>query len=127
VTRSTALKNAILDAICNNTPLQVAAAYISLHTADPGGNGASEVAGGGYARQPGSFEAAGTGAAGECRNDAIIDFTVMPACTVTYVGVWSALAGVWYWGGILTAQKVVNAGDTFRFIVNALNLKDVDV
>ena len=42
--RSATTKNAILDAIFNATAYSVATPYISLHTADPGATGASEVA-----------------------------------------------------------------------------------
>ena len=123
--RSTSLKNSIIDAICNATAFSVATPYISLHTADPGGTGAAECTGGSYARQLGSFGAAATGAAS---NDANVDFVSMPACTVTYMGVWTAVTvGTWLWGGILTASKVVNAGDTFRFAIGNLTLSDVNV
>lgn len=123
--RSTSLKNSLIDAICNATAFSVATPYISLHTADPGGTGASEVTGGSYARQLASF---GTVASGSASNDANMDFTSMPACTVTHMGVWTLVsAGTWLWGGILTASKVVNAGDTFRFAIGNLTLSDVDV
>ncbi len=122
--RSTSLKNSIIDAICNHTPLDITLPYISLHTGDPGGTGAAEVTGGSYARQSASFGPANAGAAS---NDVAVDFVTMPACTVTHMGVWSALAGTWLWGGILTASKVVNAGDTFRFAIGNLTLSDVDV
>jgi hypothetical protein len=118
-TMSVSYRNKILDAIGNNTALQVATAYISLHTADPGATGASEVAGGSYARQAASFGAA---AAGSMATDALAEFTDMPACTVTHAGLWDALAGNWIVGGALTASKTVNAGDTFQFTTGNLSL-----
>ena len=127
MTRSTGLKNRILDAICNHTALDVTASFISLHTGDPSTTGANECTGGDYVRKSASFEASGAGTAGECRNDVAITWTVMPACTVKWVGVWDAIAGNWLWGGQLTADKVVNAGDTFTFAINALKLSDVDM
>jgi hypothetical protein len=56
----------ILDAVFRHTStgggLPTANPYISLHTADPGETGASEVAGGSYARQQAAFDAAIAGA-----------------------------------------------------------------
>ncbi len=110
----------ILDAVFNATAFSVATPYISLHTADPGETGASEVTGGSYVRQAGSFTAA---AAGALDNDATIDFTSMPAVTVTHVGIWDASsAGNFLWGGVLGASKVVNSGDTFRFPTGDLDI-----
>ena len=110
----------LLDAVFNNGSFAVATPYVSLHTADPGEAGASEAAGGSYVRQLGSFGAA---AAGALDNDAAIDFTLMPACTVTHAGVWDAeTAGNFLWGGALAANKTLNAGDTFRFPVGDLDV-----
>jgi hypothetical protein len=109
---STAYANKILDALFNNTALAITMPYISLHTADPGTTGASEVTGGSYARQAASFGAASGKA---LATDAAVEFGPMPACTVTHYGVWDALAGAFVLGGPLTASKVINSGDTFRF------------
>ena len=115
------LENKLLDAVFNATAFNVTGdPYISLHTADPGETGASEVTGGSYARQQAAFGAAASGA---LSNSANIDFAGMPAVTVTHVGVWDAAsAGNFLWGGALTASKVVNSGDTFR-----LPAADLDV
>lgn len=112
---------ALLDAVFNAVSFGLAGdPYISLHTADPGETGASEAAGGGYARQQAAFAAA---AAGATQNSAIIDFTGMPAATITHVGVWDALAaGNFLWGGALTAPKTTNAGDTFRIAAGDLDV-----
>ena len=110
----------LLDAVFNAAAFSVATPYISLHTADPGETGASEVTSGSYARQSGSFTVA---AAGALDNDAILDFTSMPAVTVTHVGVWdAAVAGNFLWGGTLSASKVINSGDTFRFPVGDFDI-----
>jgi hypothetical protein len=106
------VENELLDAVFNNGSFAVAQPYISLHTADPSETGASEVSGGSYARQSGSFTAASGGAV---ETDADIEFTSMPAVTVTHVGVWDAASGGnFLWGGALSASKQVNAGDTFQ-------------
>jgi hypothetical protein len=116
---STTTRNSLLDAIFNNTSYVVAQAYVSLHTADPGNTGASEVTGGSYARQAGSFCAAASGA---LSNDANIDFTSMPAATVTHVGLWTAVSGgTWIGGGALTASKTTNSGDTLRIATGDLD------
>lgn len=118
---SVALRNEILDAVFNNGSYAVAVPWISLHTDDPGANGANEATGGSYARQNASaaFAAAGSGA---CTNDVAVSFTGMPAVTVKYIGVWDdETAGNWLWGGALAANKTTNAGDTFQ-----LPIGDID-
>ena len=90
--------------------------YLSLHTSDPGITGASEVTGGSYARQAVELNAAASKATS---NTNIEDFVGMPAVTVTHGGIWdTASAGNFFIGGALTASKVVNSGDTFRFPVS---------
>lgn len=105
--------NKVLDATFKNTTYAVAVPYISLHTADPGTTGASEVAGGSYARQSGAFASASAKAS---VSNAAINYTLMPACTATHFGVWDASSGGnFLWGGVLSASKTINAGDTFQF------------
>jgi hypothetical protein len=109
----------ILDHIFNNAAAPaVATAWLSLHDGDPGETGANEVTGGGYGRVAGSFGAA---AAGAVSNTATHDFTNMPAVTVSHAGVWSSSTATasanFIWGGALTTNKVVGAGDTFRFAI----------
>ena len=88
--------------------------YVSLHTADPGTTGASECAGGSYARQLASSSFAAASGSSKASN-ADINFTSMPACTVTHVGIWDAsTVGNFLWGGSLSASKTVNSGDTFQ-------------
>lgn len=114
----------ILDHIFNNAAAPaVTTPYISLHTADPGETGASEAAGGSYARQGGAFGAA---AAGEVSNTATIDFTDMPSATITHAGVWISSTATgsanFIWGGALTTGKTVNSGDTFRITIGNLDV-----
>jgi hypothetical protein len=71
----------------------------------------TEVTGGSYARQSITFAAA---SAGSIASNAAINYTVMPACTVTGVDEYdSAGTPVRRWFGALSASKTVNAGDTF--------------
>ena len=115
------LENELLDAALANGTYVTANVYVSLHTADPGETGATEVTGGAYARQgPTTFSAAASGASA---NTAQIDFTSMPAVTVTHVGLWDALTGTnFLWGGALTSSKALNSGDTFRIAATDLDV-----
>lgn len=113
------LEDKILDKLLTNTDFTVTTVYVSLHDADPGETGANEVAGGSYARQTGTF----SGSGGTFDNTADIDFTSMPAVTVTHVGLWDASSGGnFLWGGALSASKAVGSGGTFR-----LSAGDLDV
>jgi len=117
-------ENEILDHIFNNAAAPaVAVPYVSLHDGDPGETGANEITGGSYARQSGGF---GNAAAGAVANTATIDFTDMPAVTVTHVGIWSSSTATasanFVWGGALTASKAANAGDTFRIATGDLDV-----
>lgn len=106
-------ENELLDAIFSQAAYTPTNIYMSLHTADPGETGTSEVTGGSYARQTvtSSFGAASGGTVTSTAN---IQWTNMPAVTVTHIGVWDATgAGNFIWGGTLTASKTTNAGDTF--------------
>jgi hypothetical protein len=77
-------KHVMLDA------LGTAAAYASLHTADPSTGGTSEVTGGtpAYARKAITWAAA---SAGSKASSAGIVFDVPAATSITHMGYWSAL------------------------------------
>lgn len=108
----------LLDAVFNNDTFAVATPYVSLHTADPGETGASEAAGGSYARQSSTYGAA---AAGQVANDAAINFTSMPAATITHVGIWDAVSGGnFLWGGALSVSRTISSGGTAQFAIGAL-------
>lgn len=105
-----AVENALLDVVLRGVPwAQAAADRFSLHTADPGETGANEVTGGGYARGIGAWAAASGGSsllAGP------VDFTNLPAVTVTHFGVWTPTS-VFVGGGPTTTRTLV-AGDSYR-------------
>lgn len=115
------LENKLLDAVFNNTSYAAGGdPYISLHTANPGETGTSEVSGGSYARIQVAFGAASSGSVTNTGN---IDFTSMPAATVTHVGVWDAVsAGNHLWNGPLTSSVGVSAGATFRIAASNLTV-----
>lgn len=105
-------ENAILDKVLRNVDFTVTTVYVSLHTADPGETGASEVSGGSYARQTGTFTAATNGTSETTAN---LSFTNMPAVTVTHVGLWDAsVGGNFLAGGALTSSRVVSNGQTIQ-------------
>lgn len=113
-------RNAISDAIFRGTaPTVYASKYLSLHTANPTDSGASEVAGGSYARQAVSFDAA---AAGHTQNTGAVTFAGMPSTTVTHWAVWSAVTGGVLLGyDALTASKSPSAGDSINFAIGELD------
>ena len=124
-------ENKLLDAVFNSTSFSVVGdPYVSLHDGDSGEDGANEIDGAGpndYARQQAAFGAA---VAGAVDNDAQIQWTNMPDCQagglfekLTHAGIWDALtAGNFLWGGPLTEEKNVNAGDTFTIPAAALDV-----
>ena len=106
------------------TPLTTTA-YVSLHTADPGNTGASEVAGGAYARQgPITFANAGSNPT-VASNSAILTYPAATAAwgTIGFFGIWTAASGGTFQGsGAVTTPKAVNSGDTARFAAGALTI-----
>ena len=106
------------------TPLTTTA-YVSLHTADPGNTGTSEVSGSAYARfGPVAFANAGNNPT-VASNSAIVTFPAATGSwgTVLYFGIWTAATGGNFLGsGALTTPKAVGNGDTARFIANALTI-----
>ena len=106
------------------TPLTTTA-FVSLHTADPGDAGVSEVSGGAYARQgPVTFANAGTNPT-VASNSAILTYPAATAAwgAVGYFGLWSAATGGTFRGsGALTTSQTVNSGDTARFVAGSLTI-----
>lgn len=111
---SNAGKNVMLDA------LGAVAVFASLHTADPGTTGASEVTGGSpaYARKAITWFAS---SGGDLDNNANPTFDVPASTTVAYFGLWSAASGgTFYGGGALSASETYSAQGTYT-------LADADV
>ena len=109
-------EEAWLNALLNGAADQ----WVSLHTADPGETGASEVTGGSYVRKQVPMDPWVTGVVD---NTGAITWIGMPATTITYVGIWDAeTTGHFLIGGLLTVPKTLNAGDTFQ-----INAGDLDV
>ena len=109
-----AQRNAILNQVFRNTDYTAYAnLYMSLHTADPGDNGASEATGGSYARKAITFAAASNG---KVESAGAVTYDGMPAAMITHFGIWSAASGgTFLGGGPLAASKTTTAGDTLNF------------
>jgi len=74
--------------------------YVSLHTADPGTTGASEVTGGSYARVAVTWNSPSSGSV---TNNGAISINLPASTTAAYFGVWSATtSGTYYIGGALS-------------------------
>ena len=106
---STYAGNMLLNAMFRNASAQVAAAYASLHSADPGLTGASELAAaGGYGVRPSmAFDAA---AAGATANSAEVLTPEASAdwLEATHQGLWDASgAGNFLWPGALTDARTI--------------------
>ena len=118
------LENKVLDYVLRDqADWAPAAVYLSLHTADPtdAGTGA-ECSGGSYARQAITFNAAHA-TAGTIDNSSVEEFTNMPACTVSHIGVWDAASsGNLLFFGAVTASKAVGAGDTISLSAGSLDI-----
>lgn len=84
-------KNAMLD------QLGTLVGYVSLHTADPGATGTSEVTGGSpaYARKAVTWASAATHS--KSSNNTQV-FDVPASTTITHLGYWSASSGGTFYG-----------------------------
>ncbi len=90
--------------------------YVSLHTADPGTTGASEVTGGSpaYARKALTFTAAATGTAAAAE----VTFDV-PTGTYTHFGTWTALTvGTFRGGNLLATSQAFTAQGQLKVTVS---------
>lgn len=87
--------------------------FVSLHTADPGATGASELSGGSYARQAITF---GAPSGGTSSNTNVLNFAGLPAATITHFALWDAsTAGTFHQSGALNSSQTVSAGNTLQF------------
>jgi hypothetical protein len=122
---STAMKNSIGDMLYNQTNITAPTAiFLSLHTADPGATGASEVSGSAYARVnvTAMFSASASGAV---TNDVQIDFpeVTTSSYTATHWGLWSASSGgTYYHGGDVNPDKLHAVGSIPSFAVGELDV-----
>ena len=114
---STLGKNAMLDS------LGALAVFASLHTADPGDNGANEVAGGSpaYARKGVTWNAAAAGSMDDSTTPAPV-FDVPASTTVAFVGFWSAVTAGTFYGAADVTDEVFGAQGTYTLTDADLDL-----
>jgi hypothetical protein len=114
-------ENKVLDHVLGTTAYTKPTTHVALYTVAPTDSSAgTEVAGGSYARLPGSFTASSGGASS---NDGNLDFTSMPACTVVAIGILDdASGGNLLVYGTLTTNKTLDAGDTLRIATGDLDV-----
>ena len=109
---SEAIGNAVLDYLCRGTPMPSppTAVHVSLHTADPGATGASEMAGGLYARSTNAIASFAAASGKANTSNASITVTAA-AATATHWGLWTASSGGSFLvGGTLSPSVVCSNG-----------------
>jgi hypothetical protein len=102
----------------------LAARFVSLHTANPGNTGASEVAGGAYARQAATFVQAGNNPT-VASNNAVVQYptATAPWGTVSFFGLWTAAtAGTFLGYGTITTPKSIDTDDIARWEIGKLTV-----
>lgn len=120
---SSVVANDLVGYVCRGTAPTALTTPIkmSLHTADPGTTGASEVVGGSYARQSGANPMYAAASGGACALAATVSFASMPAVTVTHIGLWDSNGTPKFLqGAALSASQAVGAGNTLQ-ITSATN------
>lgn len=115
-------------------PVIPASFHISLHSADPGATGASELTGNGYARVAvttavGSWSVPATnGAVRQITNAAAVAFpaaTTAAWAAATHFGIWDAATiGNFKRGSPLTVAKTVQVGDVASFAIGDLVINE---
>lgn len=125
--KTTAARNAVLDAILRNVSLAAGATmYMSLHSADPGATGASnELSGSNYARTAITFGSAA--ASGAIENTAAVTFPTPSAnwTAATHFGIWSAASGgTCYYTGTLAAAVTGQSGVPVSFPIGAVDVTE---
>lgn len=112
------VKNAMLE-LTDETGGAFDITHISLHTADPGTTGTSEVVGGSYARVAVTWGAA---SAGVKSNTGSLVFQVPAGTTVTHVAGWDAIsAGTFRGGGALAASQAFGTAGTYTIAAGGLD------
>ena len=109
------LETELLDHVfANNAYTSPSTVYVGLFTSNPDEDGSgTEVSGGSYARQSGSFTVSGNTAT----TSAAIEFPTATASwgTITHIGIYDAsTAGNLLAYAGLTASKAIASGDVFR-------------
>jgi len=112
--------------LTNGAATRPTAWYVGLYTAAPSDTGGgTEVSGNGYVRQAVTFTVSGTNPT-TATNNAQIDFPAATGSnwgTITHAAIFDAeTTGNMLWWGALSASKVINVGDIFRFPAGDIDL-----
>jgi hypothetical protein len=118
------LENALINATLRNTTYtSPATVYVGLFTTDPTDAGTgTEVTGGSYTRKAITFGAPSNGVS---VNSVAVEFDQATANwgTVTHFGILDAsTSGNLLYHGALTASKVIDNGDVFKFAISAVSV-----
>ena len=118
------LEDALINATLRNTTYtSPATVYVGLFTTDPTDAGTgTEVTGGSYARKAITFGAPSNGVS---VNSVAVEFDQATASwgTVTHFGILDAsTSGNLLYHGALTASKVIDDGDVFKFAISAVSV-----
>lgn len=114
-----ALGNAVLRNTSYTSPAKV---YLSLHSADPGETGASELTGNNYSRVEVAF---GAPTDGVFTNSANVDSPVASGAwsAATHFGIWDASSGGnFLTGAALTTPRTIGAGGFLRVQAGELSV-----
>lgn len=131
MSKSNYLEDAILDHVLGADVLTPpATVYVSLHSADPGDTGASELVGDGYERVAVTNNDTNWPAAsgGVKSNGTAISFAAADGADwaeATHFGIWdAATVGNPLYLGELTTPKTVSDGDTASFAAGTLDVTE---
>jgi len=118
------LENALINATLRNTAYSSpATVYVGLFTTDPTDAGTgTEVTGGSYTRKAITFGAPSNGVS---VNSVAVEFDQATGSwgTVTHFGILDAsTSGNLLYHGALTASKVIEDGDVFKFAISAVSV-----
>jgi hypothetical protein len=116
------LENAVINAVLRNTSYtSPATVYVALFTTDPtDANTGTECTGASYVRKAMTFGAPSNGVSS---NSSAVEFDQATTSwgTITHMGLYDAsTSGNLLFHGALTASKVIDTGDVFKFASAAL-------
>lgn len=118
------LENALVNAVLRNTSYtSPTTVYVALFTSDPTDAGTgTECTGSGYTRKAMAFSSPSNGASS---NSSAVEFDQATGSwgTITHMGLFDAsTSGNLLFHGALTASKVIDTGDVFKFASSALSV-----
>lgn len=122
--KSNYLKGKVIEEVLRNvgyTP--VATVYLALYTTNPTvADTGTEVTGGSYARRSVTF---GAHSGGVVSNTNEVNFTAMPAATITHFGIRDAsTAGNLLYFGTLTSAVITTSGSEVTFAVGDIDISE---